>query len=300
MSITIGLRFYRISVVDRESGDALPFKDADPYPFLTDFVEAHSKFQDHEERQRSWLLDTKNGADDREIWGYARYGTFGFTSDLVDRKTRKPLYTRQDSDLEEIPLFFHIWTPPDGNFGLMSLQSFQGRSCIQLILSAMSERFKEQNPNKYLRTTKVSPNFLEDNATAKAPVKRVTLISKTPPADKADLLIKGAEIEEFNYEVSISAKRNGSFGLLGDFSKRLGKQRDALLMFDDHQFDRAVAEISLNGRRRRVGLAGIDADTGAIDVTEEVDLVKGHPTFTSICTQSNSLMVDIHAKMSKK
>lgn len=300
MSITIGLRFYRISVVDRESGDALPFEGTDPFPFMEDFVKTHGNFQDHEERQRSWLLQTKKDADDREIWGYARYGTFGFTSDLVDRQTRKSLYTRQDSDLEEIPLFFHVWIPSDGNFGLMSLQSFQGRSCIQLILGAMSESFKEKYPDKYLRTTKVAPNFLEDNATAKAPVKRVTLISKTPPADKADLLLKGADVEEFNYEVSISAKRNGSFGPLGEFSKRLGKQKDALLLYDDHHFDRAVAEISLNGRRRRVGLAGIDADTGAIDVTEEVELVKGHPTFASISTQSNSLMMDIHAKMSKK
>lgn len=100
--------------------------------------------------------------------------------------------------------------------------------------------------------------------------------------------------------MSISAKRNGSFGALSDLTKRIGKQKDALLVYDDHQFDRAVAEISVNGRRRRVGLAGIDADTGAIDVTEDVKLVEGHPTFSSISEQSNDLMVDIYAKMSKK
>lgn len=300
MSITIGLRFYRLTVVDRQSGDALPFADADPYPFVEDFIASSANFRDHEEKQRSWLLEQKKGADHREIWGYARYGTFGFTSDLVDRKTRKPKYTRQDSDLEEIPLFFHVWVPETVNFGLLCFQSFQGRSCIQLVINAMSESFKAKNPEKYLRISKIAPNFLEDNATDKAPVKRITLISKTPPADKADLLMKGADVNEFNYEVSISAKRNGSFGALADLTKRIGKHKDALLMYDDHQFDRAVAEISLNGRRRRVGLAGIDADTGAIDVTEDVELVKGHPTFDSISAQSNSLMGDIYEKMSKK
>lgn len=150
MSITIGLRFYRVTVVDRKSGDMISFKELDPFPFFENFVENSATFRDNDEKQRSWLLEPHGDADHREIWGYARYGTFGFTSDLVDRKTRKSRYTRRDSDLEEIPLFFHIWNPEHSEFGLIAFQSFQGRSCIQLVIGAMSEAFKSKNPDMIL------------------------------------------------------------------------------------------------------------------------------------------------------
>lgn len=298
MSITIGLRFYKISVVERDGGSNVDFSAFDPFPFFKSFIADNSRFNDDENAQRSWALEPRVGCDLREFWGTVNYGAFGFTSKLVDKKTKKTRYNRQSTDLEQISLFYQIWIPESSGFGIASFQSFQGRSCINLIFHSIQESFKLKHNDYYLKFEKISPNYLSDTAIGKAPVKRLTLVAKKHRADPFKELTQGAGITEYNYEVSISAKRNSHFGPLAAIGKKIGSNPESILVHGSDHFVRLVAEISVNGKRRRVGLAGHDPDTGSIDVTDSVKLVDGHPTFESISEHSNEIIAEIYEKMS--
>ncbi len=54
------------------------------------------------------------------------YGTHGFESRLKDVKTRREKYKRESTDLEEIPLYFQIWSPSSSQYAIIAFQSFQG------------------------------------------------------------------------------------------------------------------------------------------------------------------------------
>lgn len=300
MSLTIGLRYYRVSVTEARSPKRISFSKADPFAHFAKFVAENTTFRDVVDRQRSWRLDLVNNLPPRELKGLIRYGTFGFESEIVDRESKKRKYTRSPDDLEQIPLFFHFWLPEDDDFGLAAFQSFQGRSCVQLLTSALEESYRSVSDGLQLRFEKVSPNYLSGTTTYKAPVKKLTLLTKRPVSDPAAVLLQGIGIDEYNYEVSFVARRNGSFGSLAELMGGLKSNPNAVLIHGDQRFEKAVAEISWNGRRRRVGIAGADIDTGAIDVTEDVKLFNGHPTFESIAHQSDILMDEIYEKMTSK
>lgn len=300
MAFTIGLRFYKFYVHELKNGAPLRFKagdtPSDPFQFLKPFLQSQSTFVDQEDAQRSWSLEERSGTGSRDYWSIARYGTYGFASKLRDRKTGKENYDRKVGDLEEIPLFLHFWAPDSGDFGLAAFQSFQGRSCIQLIMGAISSAFEAEHKGHRIRFVKVSPDTLTGGSSYKAPIKRLTLVSRRSPKDKADLLSGSVHSSEYNYEVSLVARRGRVLGSLSEIRKILGtkKIKGGLIHFDGHDYDQAKADVVVNGRRRTIGLIGISSDSGAIDVTEDVEKINGHPTFESISNLSDEMMTEIY------
>ena len=300
MTITIGLRFYRISITESRSTRLLNLAKFNLMAFLETFLSAHAKPKDDDELQRSWRIEPYDSAGTGEFWGIIKYATFGYESEIVDWKSRAPKYRRQSNDLEEIPLFYHFWVPQDDEFAIVAFQSFQGRSCIQLVTSSAAEAFKKKYQNMSLRFEKVSPNYFSATSLYRSPVKKLTLIKKKPINDRASALLNGIGVDNYNYEVSFVAKRNSNFGSLAEFLGGLGDNPDSVLLHGAEGYDKAVAEVAWNGRRRRVGVAGPDMDTGAIDITDEVVLSNGHPTFQSVSKESSNLMDEIYEKMTRK
>lgn len=305
MSFNIGLRFYQITIHQRQNPKPLAFQsdqaERDPYPFLERFLNENHTFKDEEEAQRSWSIEPETSSHSRELWGITRYGTYGFASNLIDRNTRVANYKRTTDDLEEIPLFYHFWVPDSGNFGLSAFQSFQGRSCITLVTTAICRSFEAQHPNFRMSFRKISPDFITRSGHYSAPVKRLTFVSKRIPRDRADLVAHGVHLSECNYEVSIVAKRKGLLGSLSDVKEAffsMPSEKDGVIQFEGRDYDQAKAEIVISGKRRTIGIVGLSSDTGAVDVTQDVKIFNGHPTFDSISKESDELMSDIYDRLS--
>jgi hypothetical protein len=297
MPASIGIRVYQATTHKKNGRGSEPVDagelNVDLPTFMARFVGDHVAPMQNDELERSWYFEEKE-SDENQSRGYVHYGTFGFESNLVNSRTKKTKYRRQVDDVEEIPLFYETWCPR-GNFGLLAFQSFQGRSCIALVMHQMQEAFERLNPGYAIRFKKLLPNGRTGSLYFNAPVKRLRLIKRNASHDEIDRYFPGTNPRSVSFEVSAVAKRRQELGTLGAVSRELRQNAAGVVVHDGIAFDEAVAEISVGGKLRRVGVFGSDSEAGVIDLTEDIERgPDGHPTFESLAEQSDAILNDFY------
>jgi hypothetical protein len=304
MASAIGLRGYLITAHRKGEQSLLPFASKDfvvaPPQFLTNFVNGHNHVVQNAERERSWYFEQKIEDGPGNSRGYTHYGTFGFESNFVDSKTKVKNYRRKVDDIEEIPLFYEFWWPDGAKFAFAAFQSFQGRSCIGLVMDALKEEFEALNPGYILKYQKLLPS--EGSALySAAPVKVLRLIKRNVSQDVTDRYLPKAAPGKVNFEVKLSAGRNQILGSFGGIAGALRKSDAGLVLHDGVEFTEAYAEVKIGGKYRPVGVFGSDASAGVIDISQDIKRgPDGHPTFDSIIEQCDKILSDFFEIVSNK
>lgn len=265
--------------------------DSDPcdlLDYMSDFIERKRQPTVEVSASRTWFFDPTETNAIRVIHGYINYGTHGFESKFKDVKTRKEKYKREATDLEEIPLYFQLWAPEGASHALMAFQSFQGRSCINLVRLAAVKDFQEKYPGYSISFRKIAPSaaILDD-----APVKSVTFINPRRVQDRFDRVL-GKSMEEVEYEVSVKARKRGAMiSLYKDLRQFVLPTENGVVEFNGEAYEGVKADVKLGSKRRVVGIFGVSADAGLIDVSDNIKRDRsGHPTLESIVAEVNSLM----------
>lgn len=305
MASSIGLRFYQVTAHVRNSrGDDIVDEGELSAPFdqfVRSFVDENSVQVRSEEHQRSWYFEQRDGDGPNSIRGHIIYGTFGFESTFRDSETKEVRYSRGVKDVEEVPLFFEFWRPEGHAHFIFTFQSFQGRSCVTLVLERLRERFEELNPGALLRIKKLLAVGSARDLYAGAPVKKLTFIKSHVSADRFSNYAAGGRRRHVDLELAYKAGRGGALGTLRDFMDDLSPNDDGIVVFDGQEFDEAVATVMIGRRYRPVGLAGPRADTGAVDVTDAVEWgVNGHPVFESIAEQATMIALDMNRRIGER
>ena len=306
MPTAIGLRFYKIFPLrlrdrGREAVDASDLNLSLP-SFLDQFVADRTDEDAVSDaaKERAFYFEPLEKYGDGCTRGYVRYGTYGFESIIKKLGAKEAAYKRKSDDVEEIPLYFDIWSPPGGEFSILSFQSFGIRSCIQLVLIEMQKHFESANPGYRLHTLKLMGNDSPQTLFANAPVKKITFIRHNAYSDRFSSYRDGKPPKAIDLEVSYKAKRGGSLGRLRDVGGSLSQDEKGVILFDGDEFDEATAEVLIGKRRRPVGIVGPNSDTGTIDISEAVIYgPSGHPTFPSVRDQSNAIMQDFYTRLLK-
>lgn len=303
MPFAIGLRVYRISVYDKSDYSTVQLgnkRAVDLFSIIDNFVTQNSTINEHDSIQRSWFLEEKSREGNAAIKGIINYGTFGFESNLIDRKTKKNNYRRLTTDLEEIPLYFQFWMPKGGDFGFFAAQSFQARSCVTLVTSSFAKYFEDRNSQFGVSFHKLMPEDVKGSKIFSSPVTKITMIKKSLPTDKADIYLDDVDPSEAEYHVTIKARRKKTLGNLIDFSTKDASSKVAAI-HTSIEFDSAKAEISFGGRKRTVGIFGLSSEAGTIDITDSIDRGgDGHPTFLSVDRETNIILKDFYRALSKQ
>lgn len=295
MPASISLWFYRlVAYPDRGRVPVslmdLPGSSFDD--FLTRFVSDHSRTTQDDSRQRIWYFDSPSVSNDGEIDGAVKYGVFGFESDLTNSKTKRHRYKRQVDDYEQIDLYYQYWHPKNSNGALVTMQSFQGRSCISYLNQTFQEDFKNAYPGFTIRISKVMPADLKGSVFAGAGVKSLNLVARKVHTDSRRNYGSSEIPEEMDVSVRMTARKGGSFGPLGQINEQvLSRLSLPVWVSEVTHFDRAIAEIEWNGRRRKVGVFGGVSEAGGIDVTDDIVFgVNGHPTLQSVREQADDFL----------
>jgi hypothetical protein len=293
VTAAIGLRVYLITL--RKKGDVKnqPFDSnlikVTPAAFMKAFYASNKSAVQSAELERSWYFLEKFAGSEGSSKGYVH-----------DAKTKKKNYRRKTTDVEEIPLFYEFWFPGDNlNHGFAVFQSFQGRSCIQLVMSKAQEEFAQANEGYRLNYQKLMPSDGKGGLFTKAPVKRLRLIRRDVSGDEADRYIGHTGAEKVDFELCISARRKSSLGNFGPLFNSL-KNPAGVVLHEGLTFSEAVAEVRVGKRTRRIGVFGNDSDAGVIDITD--DIAKGpdgHPTFESLAKESNEVLKEFYRMLSK-
>lgn len=303
MAKAIGLRVYKLSVVERgnptkkvnltDSGLHQPF-----YKFIDSFISNATQAKSVESTERTWFFDKSENSKELEQFGQVNYGTYGFESNFKNNQTKALNYRRKTSDVEEIPLYFRFSLPAKQQYGFAVFQSFQGRSCVSIVLDDMREAFQAENPEYSIRAQKLMPNDASGSIYNTAAVKRLKLITRNTFSDLADTN-RGEKPEGVDVELSISARRSKSLGTLGKISKAL--KQDGILVYNGMEFDEAVAQVRVGKKVRPVGLFGDHSNAGVIDITESVDWGDdGHPTMASVDREAILILGDFLSRVSGK
>jgi len=96
-------------------------------------------------------------------------------------------------------------------------------------------------------------------------------------------------------ELHISAKKNRSLGSLSNLLNSVKSKAENVILHEGITFPEAVAEIRVGDRTRRVGVFGVNNDTGLIDLTDAIIRGdNGHPTFESIKRESELILSDFY------
>ncbi|MQW00711.1 hypothetical protein GHK46_26350 [Sinorhizobium medicae] len=299
MSFTIGLRFYRISIRKKGGSDALPMgpgcEPCDLIDYANDFVHRKTEPTVVVGASRTWFFEPLPTNSIRVVHGYINYGTHGFESKLKDVKTRRQKYKREATDLEEIPLYFQIWSPSSSDHALIAFQSFQGRSCINNVRLAMIQDFQERFPGFVIsfRIIAASGAILGE-----APVKALTFIKPKQSSDRFDRVL-GRPTEELEYELTVrSRKRGGMISRYKDLSAIVSQADDGFVEFDGREFEGVKADVAIGKKRRTVGIFGSGSDAGLIDVSDNIKRDKsGHPTLQSIMGEVDELMEEFYGSV---
>lgn len=305
MANAIGLRCYQITAHRRGDTTPMTFSDEDfeltPATFISNFVARHVTAVPSDERERSWYFEEREATGVGSSVGYVHYGTFGFESNLVNYRTKRRNYRRKTDDVEEIPLFYEFWCPSHADYGLAAFQSFQGRSCIGLVMERMEQDFERANPGYRLKFKKLLPNDSEGSLYSTAPVKELRLIRRHAPSDVTDRYFPGRAPQDVDFEVVFVARRRRHLGPLGEISSSLRRDRvTGLVTHDGIEFGEAIAKIKVGKRLRPVGVFGLNTDAGVIDITEVIERgLDGHPTFESVQEQSDEILSDFHQVFSR-
>lgn len=299
MASSISIRVYLLQVRRRRDPTKLSFDEnnggVNVPAYVSQFISDCSTVTEDSVRERSWYFEKKVNHGPGNSKGYIHYGTFGFESNIVDIRTNKKKYERQITDSEIVPLFYEFWHPPKAKYMFAVFQSFQGRSCINLVMTKMQELFAEKNHGVLLQFKKLIPSDGAGNIYRNYPVQKLTLIKKDISADIADRYSGARPSEPVNLEVSLTAKRRGSVGLFGFLSEQIRPNAGGVITHDGITFDEATANVRVGGRTRSIGVFGTSSDAGVIDLSDAVKRGQnGHPTLESLIKESSAILKDFH------
>lgn len=297
MAASIGIRVYLVTLQKRGEAKRLPFAStallSSPASFVNTFMASKNTINQDDTLERSWYIEQKSSGVGSSK-GYIHYGTFGFESNFIDGKTKKKNYRRKTTDVEEIPLFYEFWFPPGKDYGFAVFQSFQGRSCIQLLMSKIREGFEAANKGYMLIFRRLTPSDKDGGVFNSAPVKCLRLIKKSISSDIADRYLGTHQSDIVDFEISLKAKSRRDLGPLGSLSSSI-KNPQGLIVHEGVEFKEAVAEIRVGNRIRRVGVFGSDADTGVIDLSDSVKRgADGHPDFVALSKEVDEILKDFN------
>lgn len=227
--------------------------------------------------------------------GFIHYGTFGFESNLKNVKSGDVNYRRKKDDVEEIPLFFEFWFPEKADFAIITLQSFQGRSCVTLVMDSLKSEFEKEHDGLLLRYSKLIPSDDDNSFFSSAPVKRIRLIKRNKAADAFSSYSASGEVKPVDIELVVSAKRRHNLGAFGSMSRDLKAGDDGVIVYEGMQFQEAIADVLIGKKVRPVGIFGDHKNAGVIDVSEDVAYGDdGHPTRQSLKKVTKAIAQDFY------
>lgn len=298
MSRAIGLRLYQLKITRKGATDPLPFSgdhlDRPLNEFVEGFIASNSAARSDAELQRSWYFEPAK-PEPFMVDGFIHYGTFGFESNLKSVKSGDVNYRRKKDDVEEIPLFFEFWFPEKADFGIVTLQSFQGRSCVTLVMESLKAEFETKHEGLILRYSKLIPSDDDGSFFSSAPVKRLRLIKRNTASDSFSSYSASGEVKPVDIEVVVSAKRRHSLGAFGSMSRDLKTGSEGVILYEGMQFQEAIADVVIGKKVRPVGIFGDHKNAGVIDVSEDVVYGDdGHPTRQSLKKVTKAIAQDFY------
>jgi|LDZT01.1.fsa_nt_gi hypothetical protein len=235
--------------------------------------------------------------DERLISGIIQTGDYGYETELVDTDSGAVSYKRKTSDAEVMPFYFLIYNPKEKDEGCVILQEFKGFGIKTPFLKYIRECFCSENENFVINMFPLVPEQLIRELFSKGEPKKLRYIKFGINRDIADVENDHKE-DEYNIELSISAKRNKYFQIRDEICDSISNCKpldeimghfrdkdkfDRVIELHDFEYDIVKLQLSINGTPKIIDLSNPYKLRPIHNITDEVEIgVDQHPIFESI------------------
>lgn len=309
MAHEVKLEVYTLRIRQKNKKDFLSFFDTFAVnksisKFITDFIKFNDKLSVDETKQKSMQFQSNtlvNNSDKGIFSGIIESGDYGTESILVNRKSKKKVYTKKKDDLDIKPFYYLLWIPKDKNVAFVMLQ----RTGIFGINSVFTNSFRDYVESKIDQMmVEFSPfvsKQLAQTYLRRGSLKEISLKRYNLPADVVDHLgLKEYTEEILSVEIKIKSKKKGF-----SFNDKIGKFIDDK---DGKFFNiESLENIGMDGEHEEKVTVKLGSSSRVIDLSDTLeirpyfdidnevikDLETGHPTFESIDSIAKQYVKDI-------
>jgi hypothetical protein len=240
----------------------------------------------------------------RMITGTLLGGDYGITSQLEDVETGLPTHNRGATETEQIPLYFLIWIPEDGQRGLVLLQKESIHGIKTPLVDELQRRFQIENESLRLVVKPFTYRRLVEEYLAHGRVTEVRLIQYEVPDDIRALYVDRQEaLKEVYVEYIVRAKTRKRLRVADRVRAVLEGRRNAnnLVEIEGFEPQRTKLNIEINGKRRTIDMGDRNRLSLDFDITDEVRLgADGHPAFDSVDTIAQELLEELQQQLERE
>lgn len=217
------------------------------------------------------------------IWGVFHRGEYGYAAPFVNVNTYASSITRTEDDAEMLPFYFRFHLPQNENTGLLLLERVGNKSPYTQLRTALQAQFRDSNPGFHLIIDRVVPASVI-KALMEGDVRTFRIVTHGTSKDKADTFLRGTQAEVGTMEIVWRAPRNTSMwgkDKTPKFISDIVNGRAKIAKFFGEEVDSVRIGVDYNGRTRQFDVESHDA-APYLEVTEQVAMEKGHPTFAGL------------------
>ncbi len=309
MAHEIKLEVYTFRIRQKGEEDYISFFDTfaekkDITNFITGFIKYNDTLNIDEAHQKSIQFKSKtltaNSA--KGIFsGIIESGDYGTESILVNRTTKKQVYTKKRDDIDIKPFYYLIWVPKIDNVAFIMLQRTGIYGINSIFTSTLRDYIISKHPSLMVDFAPFVSKQLAQTYLTNGALKQISLRRFNLPADVIEQLgLKEYDEEVLSVEIKITSKKSGfSFGdRVGKFiDNKNGKffnieSLKNLGMDGEHE---EKVKVKLGGSTRTIDLSDTLEIRPYFDIDEQVEknVTTGHPTFESINEIANQYVEDI-------
>ena len=235
-------------------------------------------------------METVNNDDNQAIYDilYLRVktGEYGEESEIVDKDTGETTHTKSVDEADVMP-FGCCVIVPRGNYteGIVLVQSLGRNGITGLIKKKFNEHVKEIDTQLRIVMNSIVPSQYMERILRDGVLRAIRLISYGIPDDEADRygVDRGTTriIRERVLRKPTGFVRNKYESIMECI--RGQRTYDRIVELDDFEINDFKMEFAFGKRTKTISMRGLDKLVINEDVTEEVNMENGHPTFESLC-----------------
>ncbi len=255
---------------------------------------ANNAYSDDRASERVFCFDQNESETFANNDGQERYsalfarvktGEYGIQSEIVDSRTGVVSHRRTETEADVMPFGFALCVPAgECDNGILILQTI-GNYGIKLALNRkLNDMIKSIDPELRFEMGIVVPKLVLNRFFEQGVLKALRFIQYEIPAEEAERFGLNHNTNETSKEVIIRKP----VGFLRNKARELNEWRNGAITYGDvvqiegFDYDELKMDFKLGKTSKTISLRNIDNLQMTEDVTEDVILEGGHPTFNSL------------------
>lgn len=213
-------------------------------------------------------------------------GEYGIESEIIDKETGEVSYKKKVAEADILPFGCCIMIP-SGEYasGVIILQSTGRNGIKKVMFRRLNEYIKKVDNNFRCYMGAIVPKVYMERYLNNGILRSIRLIRYSIPNDVADSYGIDRGIKDV-VEERVIRKPRGFLKRNIDAIKSCmngDKRYDEIIQIDDFEVDDLKLDFRMGSRTKTISMKNLDNIVASDDVTDDVVLENGSPTFDSLC-----------------